>query len=153
MRRLWCYLVRQEKVQDIFIRLVFGKRVNHQTHQTTGTSNADAMSVYSDAAAQDDYTDSITAVSGGAAERMPDPVRIIHKDQDIIGAFCINSVITTFRNWRYFPYWLVVSQTNPGILAVSNGKEIQELDITPLLDAPSNILEDECEIDLLGLDR
>ena len=102
MRRLWCYLVRQEKVQDIFIRLVFGKRVNHQTHQATGTSNADAMSVYSDAAAQDDYTDSITAVSGGAAERMPDPVRIIHKDQDIIGAFCINSVINTFPNWRNF---------------------------------------------------
>lgn len=34
----------------------------------------------------------MTAVSGGGGERLQDPVRIIHKDQDIISAFCINSV-------------------------------------------------------------
>lgn len=44
-------------------------------------------------------------------------------------------------------------QTNGGILALANGKEIQELDITPLLDMQSSVLEDECELDLLGLDR
>lgn len=36
---------------------------------------------------------------------------------------------------------------------MANGKEIQELDITPLLDMQSAVLEDECELDLLGLDR
>ena len=36
---------------------------------------------------------------------------------------------------------------------MANGKEIQELDITPLLDMQSSVLEDECELDLLGLDR
>jgi hypothetical protein len=36
---------------------------------------------------------------------------------------------------------------------LANGKEIQELDITPLLDMQSAVLEDECELDLLGLDR
>lgn len=36
---------------------------------------------------------------------------------------------------------------------MANGKEIQELDITPLLDMQSTVLEDECELDLLGLDR
>ena len=82
----------------------------------------------------EEFTDSLTAVSGGVHERLLDPVRIIHKDQEIIGAFCINS-------------------TNAGILALANGKEIQELDITPLLDVPSSVLEDECELDLLGLDR
>lgn len=41
----------------------------------------------------DELTDTMTAVSGGGAERLQDPVRIIHKDQDIISAFCINSVI------------------------------------------------------------
>lgn len=90
IRRLWCYLVRQEKVQDIFIRLVFGKRIS-ENHPGAGASNVDAMSLYSDAVAQED-TDSMTAVSGGAAERLQDPVRIIHKDQDTIAAFCINSV-------------------------------------------------------------
>lgn len=38
-------------------------------------------------------------------------------------------------------------------MALTNGKEIQELDITPLLDIQSSVLEDECELDLLGLDR
>lgn len=36
---------------------------------------------------------------------------------------------------------------------MANGKEIQELDITPLLDMQSAVLEDECQLDLLGLDR
>ena len=41
----------------------------------------------------DELTDSITAVSGGGVpERLLDPVRIIHKDQDVISTFCINAV-------------------------------------------------------------
>lgn len=50
MRRLWAFLVRQEKVQDIFIRLVFGKK--HVAHHSSGAANADSASVYSDAAGQ-----------------------------------------------------------------------------------------------------
>lgn len=50
IRRLWSFLVRQEKVQDIFIRLVFGKK--HATPHSTGNANADSVSVYSDAAGQ-----------------------------------------------------------------------------------------------------
>ncbi len=35
----------------------------------------------------------MTAVSGGGGhDRLQDPVRIIHKDQEVISAFCINSV-------------------------------------------------------------
>ena len=34
-------------------------------------------------------------VSAGGAERSNDYVRIIHKDQDVIGAFCVNSVLYT----------------------------------------------------------
>ena len=104
--------MRQEKVQDIFIRLVFGKK--HATPHSTGAANIDSVSVYSDVAGQgmlylaefhfsfltyfllpfntDEITDTMTAVSGGGAERLQDPVRIIHKDQDIISAFCLNSV-------------------------------------------------------------
>jgi len=39
----------------------------------------------------------MTAISGGGNERMYDPVRIIHKDQDIISAFCINSVFISIE--------------------------------------------------------
>lgn len=47
----------------------------------------------------DDIADNLTAVSGGgAAERLQDPVRIIHKDQDMINAFCINSVNSSLLN-------------------------------------------------------
>jgi hypothetical protein len=53
----------------------------------------------------------------------------------------------------YELYFLFSLQTNGGILALANGKEIQELDITPLLDMQSSVLENECELDLLGLDR
>jgi hypothetical protein len=49
IRRLWSFLVRQEKVQDIFIRLVFGKK--HAPHPS-GTNNADSVSLYSDVAGQ-----------------------------------------------------------------------------------------------------
>lgn len=101
--------MRQEKVQDIFIRLVFGKK--HAAPHNAGNANADSVSVYSDMGGQgtsnlvnnvvlrykflkyvDELTDTMTAVSGGGGERLQDPVRIIHKDQDIISAFCINSV-------------------------------------------------------------
>ena len=51
IRRLWSYLVRQEKVQEIFIRLVFGKR-HSINHQNAGFSNVDSVSVYSDALGQ-----------------------------------------------------------------------------------------------------
>lgn len=50
IRRLWSFLVRQEKVQDIFIRLVFGKK--HAAVHSSGNANADSVSVYSDAAGQ-----------------------------------------------------------------------------------------------------
>lgn len=68
-RHLWTYLVHQEPVQDIFIRAVFGKRRS----------------------------------SGALDEVLPhtepadlEPVRIIHKDQDSIAAFCLNQVNFTY---------------------------------------------------------
>lgn len=68
-RMLWIYLVHQEPVQDIFIRAVFGKRRSF----------------------------------GGGEEALPqpepqqpEPVRIIHKEQDFIAAFSLNQVIMKF---------------------------------------------------------
>lgn len=62
-----------------------------------------------------------------------EPVRIIHKDQEQISAFCLNLV-------------------NPGLLALATPREVQELDISLLLESP-NWLEDECDIDLMNLTR
>lgn len=65
-RRLWTYLVHQESVQDIFIRAVFGKR--------RSLSALDEVLPHPEPTA-------------------PEPVRIIHKEQDSIAAFSLNQVI------------------------------------------------------------
>lgn len=62
-----------------------------------------------------------------------EPVRIIHKDQESISAFCLNNV-------------------NPGLISLSTPREVQEMDICLLLESP-NWMEDECELDILNLNK
>ncbi|XP_074030533.1 rabconnectin-3 alpha isoform X2 [Leptinotarsa decemlineata] len=62
-----------------------------------------------------------------------EPVRIIHKEHDSIAAFCLN-------------------QVNAGLIAVATPRELQEMDISLLLELPA-WLEDECELDLLNLSK
>ncbi|XP_058066512.1 dmX-like protein 1 [Anopheles bellator] len=117
-KRLWNYLVRIESVQDIFIRAVFGKK------KSSSASNA--------------YDLSSGGNGGGSAMHqqnynIPEPVRIIHKDQEQISAFCLNMV-------------------NPGLLALATPREVQEMDISLLLESP-NWMEDECEMDIMNLSR
>ncbi|XP_076371203.1 dmX-like protein 2 isoform X5 [Tachypleus tridentatus] len=109
VRRLWNFLVRQEPVQDIFIHYIFSRR---HTHVKKDYVEQDIDSV--------DYSN-------------PNPVRIIHKDQDSITTFC-------------------VSKINAGIIALATPKEIQELDISLLLE-PTPWLEDEAEFDVLNLEN
>ncbi|XP_023230378.1 dmX-like protein 2 [Centruroides sculpturatus] len=111
VKRLWNYLVRQEKVQDIFIRYIFPRKLPHLQHLDEIPSQ------------ELDSTD--TSIS--------DPIKIIHKDQDSISAFCI-------------------SKYKPWIIALSTPKEIQELDISVLLE-PSPWLEDEAEYDILNISQ
>ncbi|XP_023723664.1 dmX-like protein 2 isoform X1 [Cryptotermes secundus] len=119
VRRLWSFLVRQEQVQDIFIRAVFGKRRSMSSTMDT-PSATDGMKM-----TEDKGSDSGTS--------LPEPVRIIHKEQDSISAFCLN-------------------QVNAGLLALATPREVQEMDITLLLELPS-WLEDECEFDIMNLTR
>ncbi|XP_054286224.1 dmX-like protein 2 isoform X3 [Macrosteles quadrilineatus] len=107
-RRLWSFLVRQEPVQELFIRCVFGKRRSPPSIL--------------------DVTDRV-----GQDVHLPEPVRIIHKEQDSITAFCLNNV-------------------NGGLLALATPREVQEMDISLLLEMPS-WLEDECELDLMSLNK
>lgn len=119
VRRLWSFLVRQEEVQDIFIRAVFGKRKSVSSAMDTPTVT-DGGKVSEDKGLD-------------AGTSLPEPVRIIHKEQDSISAFCLN-------------------QVNPGLLAIATPREVQEMDIALLLVLPT-WLEDECEFDIVNLTR
>lgn len=62
-----------------------------------------------------------------------EPVRVIHKDQEQISAFCLNNV-------------------NPGLIALATPREVQEMDIALLLESP-HWMEDECELDILNMTK
>lgn len=127
MKRLWNYLVRQEIVQPIFIRYIFGqKRTINGVNQYVPPMDANV---------ETDYADKDDNSSQEQQNLMPrlDPTRIVHKDQDLISAFCVN-------------------HANPGLIALSTPKEIQELDMSVLL-GPVPWLEEEAEYDILNLLR
>ncbi|XP_037874527.1 dmX-like protein 2 isoform X1 [Bombyx mori] len=117
-RRLWSFLVRQEPVQELFIRAVFSRR------RTASLSAVDAGGGDSRAAA--------ALQQRNRDFELHNPVRIIHKEQDSISAFCLNKA----------GGWLV---------AVATGREVQEMDVSLLLRGGAVWAEDECEVDLLAL--
>ncbi|XP_075752614.1 rabconnectin-3 alpha isoform X1 [Rhipicephalus microplus] len=123
-RRLWNYLVRQEGVQDLFIRYIFSHKVV-PLPDTQGQAQATKEGPTTTPGGEGDDR----SIDGGVL----DPVRIIHKDQESISAFCI-------------------SQVNEGILSLATPKELQELDISALLE-PAPWLDDEAEFDILTLNR
>ncbi|XP_058802358.1 dmX-like protein 2 isoform X2 [Phymastichus coffea] len=125
VNRLWCYLVRQESIQEIFIRAVFGKRRSLSSILEPSHGGADNTTRGS-ATGEDKGSDSGTT-------SLPEPVRIIHKEQDSISAFCLN-------------------QVNSGLMALATPREVQEMDISLLLELPS-WLEDECEFDIINLNK
>ncbi|KAL3222204.1 hypothetical protein MRX96_050064 [Rhipicephalus microplus] len=130
-RRLWNYLVRQEGVQDLFIRYIFSHKVvplpdtQGQAQATKGQTQPPKEGPTTTPGGEGDDR----SIDGGVL----DPVRIIHKDQESISAFCI-------------------SQVNEGILSLATPKELQELDISALLE-PAPWLDDEAEFDILTLNR
>lgn len=82
------------------------------------------------------YFSLVSAVDGHSNNHnasVSEPVRIIHKDQESISAFCLNNV-------------------NPGFISLSTPREVQEMDIALLLESP-NWMEDECELDILNLNK
>lgn len=171
-KRLWHYLVRQPSVQELFVRYIFGKStatktardvgaravcvtspgaVSHnafdQSDATSGGGGGGATSNNTKIATTEMESDSTTGLSvdinaaGGATaaginsagvRRPPEAFQVVHKDQDMVSAFCI-------------------SATNPGNIALATPKEIQELNIRPLLDSCVPWLEEETELDILNL--
>lgn len=137
-RRLWNFMVRQEPCQDIFIRAIFGKRktFTFETSSNFGQSGTNIPSVSNSVLDFSQHSE-IGGVNFSSKEhssqKIAEPVRIIHKDQESISAFCINL-------------------TNAGMLALATPRELQEMDISLLLESP-NWLEDECEFDILNLSK
>ncbi|XP_023930909.1 dmX-like protein 2 [Lingula anatina] len=106
-KRLWMHLVRTEYLQDVFIRYIFKKK-------QAGSDMVDSRALLDD-------------------HDLPpvEPVKIIHKENDVIAAFCIN-------------------QGNLNVLALATHKEVIEIDINSILNPPS-WLEDETEYDIENL--
>ncbi|KAK2704911.1 hypothetical protein QYM36_017080, partial [Artemia franciscana] len=78
IRRLWNYLVHQEAVQEMFIRLVYGSR-----RRAAGLSFCDSASVISDSDVSE-----VEAVNKSSRNILA--VRILHKDQESVNAFALN---------------------------------------------------------------
>ena len=145
-KRLWNYLVRQPLVQEIFIRYIFGKNNSlkmAREYGATSICNASTGSVLSEQTDSDhktmqpsnegaDSTNLDHSISSNCNKRLPEPMRIVHKDQDIITAFCVN-------------------KSNPELIALSTPKEIQELNIKSLLNQCVPWMEEGTELDILNL--
>ncbi|XP_069965712.1 dmX-like protein 2 isoform X2 [Bactrocera oleae] len=111
IRRLWNYLVRQEQAQEVFIKAVFGKKLDYRTMTR---DNVDFK------------------LESGLVNESDDSehIRIIHKDHEALLSFCLNN-------------------NSSGMISLASPREIQELDITMLLESP-NWYEDECDYDVLS---
>ncbi|KAF2367901.1 RAVE complex protein Rav1 C-terminal [Trinorchestia longiramus] len=147
--RLWQYLVRQDDVVEVFVRYIFArKRPAPEPQQSQSyAASEDALSDSGDGGGgggggtedgseagggggMDHQESEMTAEKSAAQMSVLEPVRIIHKEQDNIAAFCINKV-------------------NNGLMSLATMKEVQELDISLLLQHP-NWLSNTTELDLLA---
>lgn len=132
-RRLWNFMVGQETCQDIFVRAIFGKRktFTFEPPSALGQLGTTVPSVSNSVLDFSQHSDAISGAREPTHQKLAEPVRIIHKDQESISAFCLNL-------------------KNAGMLALSTPRELQEMDISLLLES-SNWLEDECEFDIMNL--
>ena len=84
--------MRQEAVQEIFIRCVFGKKRSMSTLLDGGHHVNDGSPALRGGGNSSEDNKGTTVDHAG--NPLPEPVRIIHKEQDSISAFCLNQVWT-----------------------------------------------------------
>ncbi|XP_031425957.1 dmX-like protein 1 isoform X3 [Clupea harengus] len=125
VRRLWQYLVKQEEVQETFIRNIFTKKRDQNESfedcrdygKCSGTEEANPNQIEAD-----------LGYPGGKA-------RIIHKESDIITAFAIN-------------------KANRNCLVIASTHDIQELDVSAILATQIlTWIDDEAENETKGGDE
>ncbi|XP_045890266.1 dmX-like protein 1 isoform X1 [Micropterus dolomieu] len=104
VKRLWQFLVKQEEVQETFIRHIFTKK---RDPNESGEDQTDNMKCSGMEETGNHQTESDQGCPGGKA-------RIIHKESDIITAFAIN-------------------KANRNCLVMASTHDIQELDVSSIL--------------------
>ncbi|XP_062399694.1 dmX-like protein 1 isoform X3 [Sardina pilchardus] len=125
VRRLWQYLVKQEEVQETFIRNIFTKKRDQNESLEDGRdygkcSGADEPNL--------NQIEADLGYPGGKA-------RIIHKESDIITAFAIN-------------------KANRNCLVIASTHDIQELDVSSILATQIlTWIDDEAEVEAKGGDE
>ncbi|XP_008416474.1 dmX-like protein 1 isoform X4 [Poecilia reticulata] len=122
VKRLWQYLVKQEEVQETFIRNIFTKKPG--TNQSV-EDHTDSMKYSGVEEAGNSQTESDLGCPGGKA-------RIIHKESDIITAFAIN-------------------KANRNCLVMASTHDIQELDVSSILATQILTWIDEDEVESKGV--
>ncbi|KAM9368029.1 dmX-like protein 1 [Phaethornis superciliosus] len=124
VKRLWQYLVKQEEVQETFIRNIFTKKrfLNESLEEHNETMK---HSVVEEPIINKIETD--LCYPGGKA-------RIIHKESDIITAFAVN-------------------KANRNCIAIASSHDIQELDVSAILSTQIYTwVDDDVEIENKGAD-
>ncbi|KAK0411859.1 hypothetical protein QR680_005883 [Steinernema hermaphroditum] len=114
VRRLWAYLVRQEHLTEIFVRFIFGQGSKMAQDQTIRGQRSSVID----------------------SARLPDPYKIVHREQEpIVGFAC--------------------SMNRNGWIVLSTGRELQELDISSLYEEKENFarkksswLQSRAELDI-----
>ncbi|CAB4063326.1 unnamed protein product [Lepeophtheirus salmonis] len=142
VKRLWSFLIRQQPVQHVFIKHIFGKRKVIGDSPTLSSRVIDTNSSALKCAGPSSYSS-----EGDASEsfqyqilKMNKPVKVIHKEQDGITAFCINKKKGE-------------ENVSSGLMTLATHKELQELDISLLLNPTSwqEGMHEEADFDVLCL--
>ncbi|XP_066470085.1 dmX-like protein 1 [Tiliqua scincoides] len=123
-KRLWQYLVKQEVVQETFIRNIFPKK------RCSNESLEDQSESFKSTSVEEPGINKIEADMGYPGSR----ARIIHKDSDIITAFAVN-------------------KANRNCIAIASSHDIQELDVSGILSTHIYAwVDDDLEMEAKGSD-
>ncbi|CAD7688003.1 unnamed protein product [Nyctereutes procyonoides] len=104
VKRLWQYLVKQEEIQETFIRNIFTKK------RCLNESLEDNCETIKNSMMEEPNTNKIEADLGYPGGK----ARIIHKESDIITAFAVN-------------------KANRNCIAIASSHDVQELDVSGIL--------------------
>ncbi|KAM9587068.1 dmX-like protein 1 isoform 5-T5 [Morphnus guianensis] len=124
VKRLWQYLVKQEEVQETFIRNIFTKKrcINESLEEHSETMKNSVV--------EEPIINKIETDSGYPEGK----ARIIHKESDIITAFAVN-------------------KANRNCIAIASSHDIQELDVSAILATQIYTwVDDDVEIENKGAD-
>ncbi|XP_012982899.2 dmX-like protein 1 isoform X1 [Melopsittacus undulatus] len=124
VKRLWQYLVKQEEIQETFIRNIFTKKqcLNESLEEHNETMKNSVM--------EEPIINKVEADTGYPGSK----ARIIHKESDIITAFAVN-------------------KANRNCIAIASSHDIQELDVSAILATQIYTwVDDDVEIENKGAD-